>query len=389
MFNPFKKQNAANHPAQTPENYQSYQNTTAQLHDNISQSKNTSTSELLRDYKRDREFILQGIRDYINAGDIDSAKELVDRYRNVANDEPFINLMHNADDRYQKKQKINKLIESYNYTTNDQRKERLNLCTEILSLDPDNSQFKDNLIKELEGIYDRLDKNDLERRLTIYTELARIEPRKYEKERVRLEKKYKKSLIQERKTVPAVKKNKRSLYIGSSVWSHPALSGKYSPAHNDFSSPVKAGNVTLKIHTHGISISPAHAGTFQIHYTCIRAMDKVPSNGIVGMVKGIIGALGNALLGTPNSSYIRIAYHDPIKDQNKTITIQTDSAEKTNAFIDNFRNEIEITKRTGRKASPLMNILAALGKFFLILLIILTFIALLIAFVLFVLPTAQ
>lgn len=357
----------------------------------------SNPADLRRDYQRDKEFILKGIKDYINSNDIDAAKDLVDRYRSVANDEVFIKLSKTTDKYYAKNQRINELIEKYNYIPEDQHRDKIKICGEILSLNPNHKQFKANMIHELECIYQKLDDTDIARRLTVCTELARLDSHRYSREKNRLEKKYKKSLEQARKQVPAVQKA-TSLNIGSAVWSHPALSGKYASAYNNFEVPIKEGHVTLKIHTHGISISPGYAGPVKLHYTCIHSIDFVPPSGIAsalagaavgGVLGGIVGAIGGALLGSNASPAIRIGYHDPQKDSNKVVLIHTESANQAKTFIANYMKEVEITKRTGRKASALKSFVTGFIKVLLILLAIAAVIALFFAFILLVLPTAS
>lgn len=395
MPSPFNKQNASNQARPNQTGYQSaYQgySSNAPAHGHGSQ-QSSNPADLRRDYQRDKEFILKGIRDLIDQNDIDAAKDLVDRYRSVANDEFFIKLRDTTDQRYAKKLRINKLIESYHYTPNDQHKEKIKICGEILNLDPDNQEFKDNMFQELEVIYHKLEESDITRRLTVCTEIVRVAPnnRKYVREKKKLEKKYKKSLSQNRKNLPAVRSHNNC--IGSAVWSYPVLLGKYTPTYNDFSTPIKRGNVSLKVHTHGISISPGYAGAFEIHYTNIRAMDFVPATGIAGtlagaaaggILGGIVGAIGGAILGSQYSPAIHIAYYDPQKDRDKTLTIYTDSPEKANTFINNYKKEIEITRRTGRTTSALKVFMSSFGKVLLTLAALLLIVALLMAFILFI-----
>ena len=394
MPSPLNKQNASNQARPNPNGYQSgYQgySSNAPAHGQSS-SQSSNPADLRRDYARDKEFILKGIRDYINENDIDAARELVDRYRNVANDEIFNKLRDTTDQRYALKQRINKLIEEYNYIPNDQHQEKVKICGEICSLDPNNKQFKDNLKHELECIYQKLDDSDLARRMTVCTELARLD-RRYEREKKKLEKKYKKSLSQTNRNLPAVSKKDQNLCIGNAVWKYPVLLGKFSPTPSMYAQPViKSGSVSLKVHTHGISISPGYDGPLKIHYTNIRAIDFVPASGIAGtlagaavggVLGGIVGAIGGALLGSNYSPAIRIAYHDPQKDLDKTITIHTDSAEKANTFIANYKREIDITRRTGRTTSSLKVFASAFGTVLFTLIGIALIAALLMAFFLF------
>ena len=169
--------------------------------------------------------------------------------------------------------------------------------------------------------------------------------------------------------------------IGCRVWKYPKLKGYFSLEDNLSNASIKEGKVSITIHTHGIRISSGFCKTLNLHYSLINSIEYVSPGKLLEMlgvaakaaVMGTIGYLTGDVSGALQGAFgevvsaefqsaIRICYRDPHTNDKNTIDILTKTKEITEAFIEVYNKEIDITKRTGRSPNLVIGTLKTLGK---------------------------
>ena len=336
-------------------------------------------AELQEEFERDRDYILESLKQNLSNRDILAAKEIIDRFRPVASrDNLFAMLAQETDRNYEIYQNVEAKKALYSSKPADAHWEKLEICTLILASDPNNKTFIQNKITELDAIYQTTAENAFEERLSICNQILHLDPNhsKYRKEQRKVEKKYSKfrqSQTKARlKALTAARKSAANLVqspryqddkIGNEVRRHHPLHGLYSSTNNPFDVPIQEGKIQLKIHTHGISITPSFVRSFDLNYqniesitcnltpstSCSCALAGATTGALFGGIIGAIGgAIGGALLGSSSVPVLEIVFRDKT-NRLKKLEIVTKSQEVAKTFIAAYQKEIEITKRTNRK----------------------------------------
>lgn len=335
-------------------------------------------AELKNEYENDKEYLISELQNNLKSKDYKSAKEIIDKYRAVAiDDNIFSVLAKKTDTGYAIYKHVYEWTALYHATPEEEHEEKLELCNNILSCDPQNQEFIQNKIHELDAIYDATPEAAYEMRLSICNQILFLKPpeielkQKYTKEHRKVEKAYHKYL--KAQNLPARRdksssRRKADYRIGRTVFSHKPLQGIYNSTHNQSIFPLNEGEITLWVHTHGISISPALAGSFELNYHSIESMKATELSSLSGggalagatagfLLGGVLGAIGGAIggafLGSSSDSVLEIHFKDSPNELSKTLIILTNSQEETRNFIAAYNHEISITKRTGRTPSSL------------------------------------
>lgn len=145
-------------------------------------------AEKREEYERDRDFIINSIKDALREKNVQAAKELVDEWCLVAKDVKdyeFKQLAQMTYERYENYQRIQEYITAHQTTPENEYGKRDNLCERILQIDKINDEFIQNKIDSLKGIYEKSGNLPYEKRLLICNEMLKCDPKnsKFKKEK--------------------------------------------------------------------------------------------------------------------------------------------------------------------------------------------------------------
>ena len=272
-------------------------------------------NSLLKDeYERDRETILQDIKDALNRKDIDYATSVVDKYYPVAEDESFKILSKEVRKRRSEKSSLEALITKYEITDKNKYQERYDLCNEILELDPANSKFKSERIQceYALGLRKEVD-SDLR--------LGRIKDDSFEG------------------------------VLNAQISKFPFMNEK----------------VIVRVHTHGISIKHKK-DIYRIHHSQISSLTKdndikesIVAAVALGAIGYALGGIGDAIDGASAglgsiTAYLKIQYWNIDTSKSDVILIGFSNEKDVSKIINRYNKEIELTKRTHRPPKSEINL---------------------------------
>ena len=332
------------------------------------------------DYRDNREFIIMGVRAKLDDPDFDleGANSNIALYQEVASD----------DNDFQRLLQCVQIAEAYDQTAENDQSRKLQLCNAFLSREPQNQRFKKHKLRVLKDIFETLSENQYNEKLAICAQITDLDPndteykRKREKLKKICEKEAQKRAKEQLELAKKAKKQREKAAalatLNDSIGGHthcPVLKGDYNSSLNDVSLPLRTGKVTVRIHTHGLSIFPAYVNSLDINYRDIAGLSCETQNdeaswslagaAIGAIFGGIFGALAGGAAGAVAGSskpFLCIQYKDKYSPVMRKITIQANKEEEIHQFIANYYHEIEITQRTGRSPSGLRNTLMAIGK---------------------------
>ncbi len=233
-------------------------------------------------------------------------------------------------------------------------KQKLQICNDILTLDPDNKEFA----KKFKKCQKECQKNNerLSERRQSMASIDSVPQPSSQIEQQRHSDHY-----------PIAQYEPETVEIGRPIWFTALDTVYYSENCNVL---VRGDKTTLNVHTHGISINGPH-GAYLIHHKQIVSIEvKKQSGGLLktvagavvgGLVGGVVGALvGGGVGAAASGSSIRlcISYRPSAYDSVEVLQFgidekSEDKAEaKFNAFIQNYYKEIRITLSRGRVPQP-------------------------------------
>ncbi len=156
-------------------------------------------AEKREEYERDRDFIINSIKDALREKNVQAAKELVDEWCLVAKDVKdyeFKQLAQMTYERYKNYQRIQEYITAYQTTPENGYGKRDNLCERILQIDKINDELIQNKIDSLKGIYENSGNLSYEKRLLICNEMLKYDPENSNlRKKRKLDKEHKKIII--------------------------------------------------------------------------------------------------------------------------------------------------------------------------------------------------
>ena len=344
-------------------------------------------SNLRDEYELCKEGIYENLKAAIQNKQYDDAQVSLERYYEVAKDDRiFMGLYEQFMRLREKDTNLAVLSNQLAALPSDDYNGKLGIYNQLIAIAPDNNEFRNGKIAVLKELYNNT--ADIKSKVNICNEILLLEPdnKTFKKEFQKCEAELKKANIDSAHRRHAITElttpsaategtsdskdqcpatyNSQQPSIGRAIW-FSKLDLVYESQNDNILS--KGDKVTLRVHTHGISITSMR-GVYQIHYTQIQSMQrKEPGGGLLstvagavvgGLVGGVVGALIGGGVGASSSSsdMLCISYHRPPYLNAKEIRFgvrgkfSTNAGKQIDKFIQKYYKEIQITKSTGRKA---------------------------------------